>query len=484
MSAITTLNDDIRFALLALTGVPDLGPAALSRFLDAWRAGRLTPVASLELTEEEYRSRFRLRPDAITALTGRRDAFRRAAEGLDREMRERGIELVTGASLPQGFPFLFAYGNLDLCEEPSVTLLASSDADLRAVEAAERIADGLASHSAHLVSGHNRPGYKAAGVAARRRGAPLSLVLDRGLLNAWGEEWGRELLAPARVWDERFDREATLALSPFRLHDGWVTANARRRDQLVCGLARVLIAVALRPGGWLEAQCRAAAARGASVLLCDPGPARGGAARVPELPGARVVATEVAADAALQSIGAPGTGLRRAERRWRTAFVRALAAIAGVGKGGEVRDLLPAEEAPVYLYPVRHQRREAPAAAILAEVPVGDDPERSLISWLGGLQPGGVLVAVLPNRFLAEAGAAAFRQRFLAQGQLLAAITLPGGLGVCLFRKRDRQPASTTAAPTALLISPTMAVTTPAARERYLADVLARARECLAPEAL
>jgi hypothetical protein len=103
-----------------------------------------------------------------------------------------------------------------------------------------------------------------------------------------------------------------------------------------------------------------------------------------------------------------------------------------------------------------------------------------VIAWLGALQPDGVLAAVLPNRFLAEAGAAAFRQRFLAQGRLLAAISLPGDFGVCLFRKRGTQSDAVSSSPAALLISPTRTMQTTADRNRYLAEALEKARAVLA----
>jgi hypothetical protein len=479
------LDPEMRFSVLRLTCVPEVGPAAQARVIAAWRAGKVTPTAFFELTTDEYRERYRLRPAAAAALTERREEIRRTARALEREMGAREIELVADGSLPAGFPLLFAHGNLELWDEPAAALLASSDAREAALEAGERVADALACAGAHLVTGHNRPLYKAAGVAARRRGAPLTLVLDRGMLRAWGEDWGREPLAPARVWEERFDREASLALSPFRLQDDWVTANARRRDQLVCGAARVLVAVAVRPGGWLAAQCRAAVARGATVVICR------GMERVKEprpefdLTGARVVPPEGAAEAALEALGPPGLGRRRAEEQRQAAFARALvAASVGVRPAGGVRDLLAAE-APGSVSYAPPKRREPPAGVILAAAPPGDDPERAVITWLGGLRPGGVLAALLPASFLTEAGAAGFRGRLLAQGELLAAIALPGERGVCLIRKRGAGDGAAGVDPPpaerpALLVAPAAPLETPGARRRYLEEALGRARKALA----
>jgi predicted Rossmann fold nucleotide-binding protein DprA/Smf involved in DNA uptake len=473
------LDPEVRFALLRLTCVPEVGPAAQARVIAAWRGGKLALPGFFELTAAEYRARYRLRPAAVAALTAGREEIRRTARALEREMAEREIELVAEEGLPAAFPLLFAHGNLELRDEPAATLLASSDASERALEVGEQVADALACAGVHLVSGHNRPLYKAAGVAARRRGAPLTLVLDRGLLRAWGEDWGREPLAPARVWEERFDREASLALSPFRLQDAWVTANARRRDQLVCGSARALLAVSVRPGGWLAAQCRAALARGATVLLCG-GVERDGWRRADlELEGARVVAPEGAAEAVLEALGTPGAGRRRAEEQRQAAFVRALVAAAGGGEGAEVRDLLAVEAPATFAYAAPRGRREPPAGVILAGASPGEDPERAVITWLGGLRPGGLLAALLPASFLTEAGAAGFRGRLLAQGELLAAIALPGERGVCLIRKRGAETASDASRP-ALLVAPAAPLETPGARRRYLEEALARARAALA----
>lgn len=479
------LDPEMRFSLLRLTCVPEVGPTAQARVIAAWRAGKVTPTAFFDLTIDEYRERYRLRPAAVAALTERREEIRRTARALEREMSAREIELVADRGLPAGFPLLFAHGNLELWDEPAAALLASSDAGEPALEAGERVADALACAGAHLVTGHNRPLYKAAGVAARRRGAPLTLALDRGMLRAWGEDWGREPLAPARVWEERFDREASLALSPFRLQDDWVTANARRRDQLVCGAARVLVAVAVRPGGWLAAQCRAAVARGATVVICrgmervkDPRPAF-------DLPGARVVPPAGAAEMALEALGPPGLGRRRAEEQRQAGFARALVAAASVGVRpvGGVRDLLAAEAPGSLTYAPK--RREPLAGVILAAAPPGEDPERAVITWLGGLRPGGVLAALLPASFLTEAGAAGFRGRLLAQGELLAAIALPGERGVCLIRKRGAEAATDgddapSAARPALLVAPAAPLETPGARRRYLEEALGRARKALA----
>src|SRR5438270_722116 len=77
----------------------------------------------------------------------------------------------------------------------------------------DALADRLAAHGIAVVSGHNTAGYKAAAVAAARHGSPRLLVLDRGLISAPEETFGREPVAPARVWSPEWDGLAGLAVS-------------------------------------------------------------------------------------------------------------------------------------------------------------------------------------------------------------------------------------------------------------------------------
>jgi hypothetical protein len=476
---MNTSEPDVRLGLLRLTCVPGMGPVAIAGVLAACRRRSLRLVEFFALPEGEYRTAFGLRPEAIAALAERGEESWRAARALDREMSARGIEIVADPELPEGFPILFARGNLDLREEPAAAFLASRGAGPEALAVAERAADALAAAEAHLVTGHNRPAYKNAGVAARRRGSALTLVLDRGLLTAWGEEWEREPIAPARVWEERFDAGATLALSPFRLQDDWVAANSRRRDRLVAAWARVLIVTHLRHGGWLEAQCRAAAARGATLILCPP-EGQQFPVEIPELPGAWLVPPDRAAEAALAALGPPGAGLRRAEAARRRALARDLAAALPLPAAAVRRDLLPDVPVPTITYGRAGIRGEAPADVLLAEALPGEDPERQVIAWLGGVRPGGILVALLPAPFLAAAEAAGFRTRLLAQGQIRAAVHLPEEWGVCVLRKHERSGTPPREDAPALIVSPAGPLTTYATRRRYMEDARARARAVLA----
>ncbi len=51
------LDPATRFAVLRLTCVPEVGPAAQARVIAAWRAGKVTPAAFFERTADEHRGR-------------------------------------------------------------------------------------------------------------------------------------------------------------------------------------------------------------------------------------------------------------------------------------------------------------------------------------------------------------------------------------------------------------------------------------------
>jgi predicted Rossmann fold nucleotide-binding protein DprA/Smf involved in DNA uptake len=116
-----------------------------------------------------------------------------------------------------------------------------------------------------IVAGHNRPVYQWALLAAKRRGAAATMVLDRGLVAAFDDDLRRDPVPAARIWGYAFDSDRSLALSSFRLRDPWIGANARFRDAMVVALSDVVIAIGVTQGGTMHRLCREAAARGQTV---------------------------------------------------------------------------------------------------------------------------------------------------------------------------------------------------------------------------
>jgi hypothetical protein len=136
-------------------------------------------------------------------------------------------------------------------------------ATLRIVRAAA--ADGLAV----AVGGMKTP-HRIAAATSRTLGAARLVVLDRGLLAAFGGDLERDPfgLGPGRG---RFDSQRTLVLSPFRPDDHAVPRSGRRRDALLTALADIVVAVSARPGGEVERCCLAALDRGQCVLVWQGG---------------------------------------------------------------------------------------------------------------------------------------------------------------------------------------------------------------------
>ncbi|HEX3000285.1 MAG TPA: hypothetical protein VHR86_08630 [Armatimonadota bacterium] len=164
-------------------------------------------------------------------------------------------------------PVLYAYGNLTLLQRQTVALLSSGEESRAVLERTAALAGEYARAGMVLVAGHNRPGYRAAVAASKASGGGRVLVLDCGLARAFGGELDRDLGATARVWGYSFEPETTLALSPYPLPATFAGLQNRRRDRHVALLADRIIAVAIRCGGVMEGECRAARARGQMVLV-------------------------------------------------------------------------------------------------------------------------------------------------------------------------------------------------------------------------
>lgn len=174
------------------------------------------------------------------------------------------------AGVAKRVPILYMHGNTeDRLTSGSFCVITSRDAEFAygdVIKAAVEV--GMAA-GRHVITGHNRPVYQLALLAAKRIGRPATLVLDRGLLSAFDEDLRRDPVPAARIWGYAFDSERMCAISPFRLGDPWIGANARLRDELIVRLSDVIVAIGVRDGGTMHNLCRAAAIRGQVVLAAD-----------------------------------------------------------------------------------------------------------------------------------------------------------------------------------------------------------------------
>ncbi|MER3559143.1 MAG: hypothetical protein C4336_06615, partial [Armatimonadota bacterium] len=103
------------------------------------------------------------------------------------------------------------------------------------------------------LTSNTQPAYQRLLLCAMRADKPTVMVLDRGLLQAFGEDLRREPLATARIWQAEFNPNRSLAISPFRPRDGWVNANGKYRDRLIAYLADCPLIVEARPSGFMLA---------------------------------------------------------------------------------------------------------------------------------------------------------------------------------------------------------------------------------------
>lgn len=202
-------------------------------------------------------------------------------EELESRLSELGIGILTpwDTGYPLGLktyddsppPVLYAYGRTDLLHERKFAIVNSNSASASSLEQSARMAEMLIGEGLIPVTGHNRHQYQLVALAAKRLDSPVVIVLDRGIISAFKGRLEWELFAGARIWDPQFAHDRDLVISQFRLGDGWIGDSSRRRDRTVLGLADVIVAVEVRPGGVMEQECLHALSTGREVYVCDQG---------------------------------------------------------------------------------------------------------------------------------------------------------------------------------------------------------------------
>ena len=269
-----------------LHAVPHLGPKGISRLISELPPGLpddaidLGGVRCWALSADTLQHEYKLHPEAAHCLAARKDELLAASAQIAESVAQLGIRVITDtdrdypamlreyeATPP---PILYAYGNLALLRERKFAVIGSSKISPRAVEVTREIAGMLSDEGLVAVTSHNTHPYQIVGLAAKSRNAPVALVLDRGILCAFPQGLGVEPVAQARIWDIRFDSGRDLVLSRFRLYDRWIGSNGRDRDRMVFGLADVVVAVDVRPGGVMESECLRAHGKGREVYVYKP----------------------------------------------------------------------------------------------------------------------------------------------------------------------------------------------------------------------
>jgi DNA recombination-mediator protein A len=355
-------------AVYRLLSVPGLGAAAATRVVRAWQQNPSLIDSFWVQRPSDYTRHWGLSEKAARFLASEGDASetRAPAESAAARARDAGIELLTlldsGYDLlaaARGLPaVLFTRGNQDLVGATGVALVHSRDASETALMWGAAVAAALAAEGMALVSGHNRDGYCRVAAAAKRAGSPLTIALDRPLHDTPDEGPRAEPVSTARLWDPAFRPERQLLVSGSWPGDVWTVRQARARDALVVGLARVIVAGDVRPGGIIASLLAAAGSSGRPVLRSPFCRADLGAPLVPfEIPAAAAV-IRGAVNAVVSSEGpvSPKTGWL--ERRWEQeieAFVAALRADSGPALRLERLEARPILVEESHERPIRHE---------------------------------------------------------------------------------------------------------------------------------
>ena len=257
-----------RFALL-LSCVPHLGERQIAQVLHRWARSRVSVDEFLSTPLETLQQEWGLSPQAAQALTEPSAGWRKQFGQMHALVRRHGVEVLTAqhrlyplaleAFCEQPPPVLFAHGALHLLQEGwRFAVACSRGAPHLALEAVDEITRQAMHEGGIPVTGHNTPSYQRVAIAAVRAEKPSVTVLDRGLLDALGEDLNRPLFPAARLYELEFRTDRDLVLSPFPLQAGSLGLHNQRRDELVFALADVVFAVWVRAGGVMELLCRRA----------------------------------------------------------------------------------------------------------------------------------------------------------------------------------------------------------------------------------
>lgn len=165
-------------------------------------------------------------------------------------------------------PLATLYGDPALAQRPCLALLHSRLVGADTVTASLAATRAAAAAGVTIAVGGMKTPHRIAASAARALGAARLVVLDRGLLSAFGADLARDPfgLGPGRA---RFDPRRTLVLSAARPDDHAVPRSGRRRDALLAALGDAVMVLSARPGGEVERCALAALAAGQPVWVWE-----------------------------------------------------------------------------------------------------------------------------------------------------------------------------------------------------------------------
>ncbi len=266
-------TDILKKTVLLLSRVPGLGPKTIFKSLHLIQQNEIQAEYS-DILKALIQTPIAKRH--IDFLESNFSALKSECSELEERLNEIGISVITlwDSDYPMSLkaydsqppPVLYAYGNLGLLKERKFAVVNSNNAPDYSLSLTSRVVDALINTGKVLVTGHNRHPYQLAALTAKRLGAPVITVLDRGIVSAFKGRLEWELFAEARIWNPQFDKYNDLVISPFRLGDSWIGNNSKQRDHLIFALSETIVTVYVRSGGVMEKESLYALSVGREVF--------------------------------------------------------------------------------------------------------------------------------------------------------------------------------------------------------------------------
>lgn len=266
---------DAMSLILMLCQVPGLGRKAIERILLTNHLTGRTEREFLRLSPDKLSKEYKLSPILANRVSCISTELEIAAAKCGAALHQAGVMLLLYTDLfyPRRLtsmmasppPFLFAYGNLGALQAQTFMVANSNDASEIALNASDEAASEATISGMTVVTGHNRIPYQRPALVARRNGGRICYVLDRGLIEAFGGDFTRDLFPAARIWSPTYDPETDLTLSPFSPSHHGIAANNRYRDEIIFALADTVIVGEIRKGGVMEKFVQTAVERGQKI---------------------------------------------------------------------------------------------------------------------------------------------------------------------------------------------------------------------------
>ncbi len=259
---------------IALSLLPGVGAKSLRRALERQAAIPRSWDELVSLPAPQIAEEYSLPEQSVTELQSKASQYDAQAAEIESLLARAGAYWMTIAdsaypnrllALDEPPPILYGYGDWELLSKPKAALMLSRKFSDAAGQETEELARLFGEQGFTIVTSLHPEGYRRSVMACLRHNLPYCLALDRGLLDAFGDDLRKEPLAAARIWRAEFDPYRALAISAFRPRDPWRAPSGLLRDELVIALSDTVIAVEISQGGQIDRLLKDAVRRGQDV---------------------------------------------------------------------------------------------------------------------------------------------------------------------------------------------------------------------------